>query len=268
MDSNAAGDEPVTGETILETRNLGKRFGYFAANSGINVRIAAGELRAVIGPNGAGKTTFFNTIAGTIEASEGEIVFKGQPITRLDGPARVGLGIAKAFQTANIYPDQTVHQNVRLAALARIQGPFALNVFARSTRLAAVDTIADEALAAVDLEAAGARRAGDLSHGDKKRLDIALALATQPHVLLLDEPVAGMSLEESHKMERLIRALAGRITVVIIEHDMDLIMGISDAITVLHQGRVIADGTPAQIRANAIVQEAYLGGHVDEEIGG
>jgi ABC-type branched-subunit amino acid transport system ATPase component len=172
-------------------------------------------------------------------------------------------GIAKAFQTANVYPDETVLQNCRLAALAHAQGGFALEVFRSSRRLAAVDTTAYEALALVDLEASADVRAGDLSHGDKKRLDIAVALATKPQILLLDEPVAGMSIEEVRKTDALIRALAKKMTVLIIEHDMHMIMGISDSITVLHQGKILAEGTPAEIRANARVQEAYLGGHVE-----
>ena len=250
-------------EPILETRNLGKRFGHFAANADIDFRVTAGELRAVIGPNGAGKTTFFNLIAGTTEATDGEILFRGKPVTKLDGPARVRLGVAKAFQTANIYPEQSVRQNARLAGTL---GAFSLDVFRLSTRLRGVDELADEALAAVDLQSVANVRSGDLSHGDKKRLDIALALATKPDVLLLDEPVAGMSLEESRKTKDLIRSLAGGITVLLIEHDMDLIMGISDAITVLHGGKILAEGTPAEIRANPLVRDAYLGGHSNAEM--
>jgi len=218
----------------------------------------------VIGPNGAGKTTFFNVLAGIAQASAGEIYFKGQAITKLSGPRRVARGIAKAFQTANLYPDDSVFQNVRLAALARVQGSFALEPFRRSRRLGDVETLASGALEQVDLLGLADERAGDLSHGDKKRLDIALALATQPELLLLDEPVAGMSIEEVHKTDRLIRALAKRMTVLIIEHDMDLIMGISDSITVLHQGKILAQGSPAEIRASRVVQEAYLGGHADD----
>jgi branched-chain amino acid transport system ATP-binding protein len=250
-------------EALLETKGLGKKFGHFAANSGIDFAVRAGELRAVIGPNGAGKTTFFNVLAGITQPSEGEIYFKGEPISKLSGPWRVARGIAKAFQTANIYPDESVFQNVRLAALARVQGSFALEPFRTSRRLREVDTLAGEALELVDLQALARERAGDLSHGDKKRLDIALALATKPEILLLDEPVAGMSIEEVHKTDRLIRGLAKQMTVLIIEHDMDLIMGISDSITVLHQGKVLAEGSPAEIRANRVVQEAYLGGHED-----
>jgi len=251
-------------ETVLSTRGLTKRFGNFAANSDIDFAVAPGELRAVIGPNGAGKTTLFNMLAGTISISDGEIRFKGNPINRLSGPQRVAAGIAKAFQTANLYADQTVIQNCRLAALANVQGSFALELFRASSRLAKVDHMAREALQLVDLDALADVRAGDLSHGDKKRLDIAVALATQPEVLLLDEPVAGMSIEEVQKTDQLIRALAKRMTVLIIEHDMDMIMGISDSITVLHQGRILAEGTPAQIRANPQVQEAYLGGHSED----
>jgi ABC-type branched-subunit amino acid transport system ATPase component len=250
-------------DAILSTSELGKKFGNFAANSDIDFSVREGELRAVIGPNGAGKTTFFNLLSGLLNATGGTIRFKDQDITRLPGPQRVERGIAKAFQTANIYPDETVLQNCRLAALAKVQGSFAPEFFRASRRLSAVDEIALEALSLVDLSSLAEQRAGDLSHGDKKRLDIALALATRPQILLLDEPVAGMSIEEVHKTDQLIRALAKRMTVLIIEHDMDLIMGISDSITVLHQGRVLAQGTPVEIRSNLAVQQAYLGGYAE-----
>ena len=253
-------------DAILETNSLGKSFGHFAANAEIDFRVAPGELRAVIGPNGAGKTTFFNLLAGTIAATAGTIAFKGRDVTRTSGTRRVHLGIAKAFQTANLYPDQTVLQNCRLAALAHVQGPFALQVIRRSGRLGDVDTRAAHALARLELGDVADVRAGDLSHGDKKRLDIAVALATEPEILLLDEPVAGMSKDEARKTELLIRKLASEMTVLIIEHDMEMIMGLSDSITVLHQGRVLATGTPAQIRDNAKVQEAYLGGHSESEL--
>jgi len=251
----------------LETKGLSKLFGAFAANKDIDFSVRAGELRAVIGPNGAGKTTFFNVIAGTIPASEGQIFFNGADVTKTRGSWRVHLGIAKAFQTANFYPNETVIQNCRLAALAHVQGEFALHLFARSSRLAEVDRLASQALEELDLSSVCGVRAGDLSHGDKKRLDIAIALATQPQILLLDEPVAGMSIDESRKTDSLIRRLAQRITVIIIEHDMDLIMGLAETITVMHQGRILAQGTPAEIRANQRVQEAYLGGHA-ESLGG
>jgi branched-chain amino acid transport system ATP-binding protein len=252
-------------EAVLETKKLGKRFGHFAANSDIDFSVNAGELRAVIGPNGAGKTTFFNMLAGLAPATDGDIYFKGRRITQLSGPQRVARGIAKAFQTANVYPDETVFQNCRLAALARSQGSFALEVFRTSRHIKEVDAHAAEALELLDLSSLGDERAGDLSHGDKKRLDIAVALATKPELLLLDEPVAGMGIEEVRKTDRLIRGLAKRMTVLLIEHDMDMIMGISDSITVLHQGRILAEGTPAEIRANPRVQEAYLGSHVEDE---
>lgn len=251
---------------ILETKGLGKRFGAFAANSDIDFSVNEGELRAVIGPNGAGKTTFFNLLSGYAQATEGEIFFRGERITAVTGPRRVRRGIAKAFQTANVYPDESVLQNCRFAALAHEQGGFSLQVFRTSRRLDAVDTTAHEALAFVDLESVADVRAGDLSHGDKKRLDIAVAIATKPQILLLDEPVAGMSIEEVRKTDALIRALAKKMTVLIIEHDMNMIMGISDSISVLHQGKILAEGTPAEIRANARVQEAYLGGHTEGHV--
>jgi branched-chain amino acid transport system ATP-binding protein len=253
----------VNGDAILETRGLGKSFGHFAANSDIDFRVAAGELRAVIGPNGAGKTTFFNLLAGVAAPTAGTIAFKGSDITHVRGQRRVHLGLAKAFQTANIYPDDSVLQNCRLAALANVQGTFSWQMLRGSRHLANVDTIARAALERVDLGGVAAHRAGDLSHGDKKRLDIAIALATEPQILLLDEPVAGMSKDEARKTEGLVRALASQMTVLIIEHDMEMIMGISDSITVLHQGRVLTTGTPAEIRADQRVQDAYLGGHAE-----
>jgi ABC-type branched-subunit amino acid transport system ATPase component len=253
---------------ILETKGLGKSFGAFAANADIDFSVAPGELRAVIGPNGAGKTTFFNMLSGTTDATSGTISFKGGDVTRLSGTRRVHLGIAKAFQTANIYAEQTVFQNCRLAALARAQGVFALELVRRSVRHRAVDELAERAIAQLELGSVAHVRSGDLAHGDKKRLDIAIALATQPEILLLDEPVAGMSRDEARKTETLVRKLADRMTVLIIEHDMDMIMGISDSITVLEGGRVLADGTPAEIRANQRVQDAYLGGHSEVEIDG
>jgi branched-chain amino acid transport system ATP-binding protein len=253
-------------EPILQTTGLGKRFGHFAANADIAFAVEPGELRAVIGPNGAGKTTFFNLLAGITTPTQGMIHYRGRDITHAAGQRRVRLGIAKAFQTANVFADQTVEHNVRLAALARVQGPFALEVFRRSRRLDRVAEIAAAALERVDLVGVAHLRSGDLSHGDKKRLDIAIALATQPDILLLDEPVAGMSIDESRRTAALIKKLAAQMTVLIIEHDMEMIMGISDSITVLHQGRVLAGGTPAEVRANPIVQEAYLGGHSQAEI--
>ncbi len=252
-------------EPILRTTGLSKCFGHFDANSDIDFSVQEGELRAVIGPNGAGKTTFFNVLSGLVAPTGGDIYFKGSRITALAGPRRVERGIAKAFQTANVYPDETVVQNCRLAALARVQGTFRLELFRPSTRLAEIDEIADEALELTDLQTLAHAPAGDLSHGDKKRLDIAIALATKPQILLLDEPVAGMSLDEMRKTDHLIRGLAKRMTVLLIEHDMDMIMGISDSITVLHQGKILAEGTPAAVRANARVQEAYLGGHAEIE---
>jgi branched-chain amino acid transport system ATP-binding protein len=255
----------MSDNAILATRGLGKSFGHFAANADIDFAVQPGEVRAVIGPNGAGKTTFFNLLAGVTPASVGTIAFDGGDVTHTSGQHRVRLGIAKAFQTANIYPEATVLQNCRLAALARVTGPFTFQLLRGSARLKNVDAFAHDALERVDLSGVAAVRAGDLSHGDKKRLDIAVALATQPKILLLDEPVAGMSKDEARKTEALVRKLAATMTVLIIEHDMEMIMGISDSITVLHQGRVLATGTPDEIRADQRVQDAYLGGHTEGE---
>jgi len=252
--------------SIIETFKLGKFFGHFGAVRDVDFRVDPGELRAVIGPNGAGKTTFFNLLSGTIAPTAGTMNYKGRDVSRLSGTKRVHLGIAKAFQTASLYSDQTVRQNCRLAALARVQGPFRLQVLRRSTRLDDIDALAERALSRLDLSGVADVRAGDLSHGDKKRLDIAIALATQPQILLLDEPVAGMSKDEARKTEALIRKLSTEMTVLVIEHDMEMVMGLSDSITVLHQGTVLATGTPAEIQANPRVQEAYLGGHSEAEL--
>jgi ABC-type branched-subunit amino acid transport system ATPase component/ABC-type branched-subunit amino acid transport system permease subunit len=252
--------------SIIETLGLGKSFGHFAAVRDVDFHVNAGELRAVIGPNGAGKTTFFNLLSGTITPTRGSINFKGRDVSGMSGTSRVHLGIAKAFQTASLYPDQTVRQNCRLAALATVQGPFALQVVRRSTRLDDVDALAERAMERLELTGVADTRAGNLSHGDKKRLDIAIALATEPQILLLDEPVAGMSKDEARKTEALIRKLSTEMTVLVIEHDMEMVMGISDSITVLHQGTVLATGTPAEIRDNPRVQEAYLGGHSEAEL--
>jgi branched-chain amino acid transport system permease protein len=252
--------------SIIETFKLGKLFGHFPAVRDVDFKVDPGELRAVIGPNGAGKTTFFNLLSGTIAPTSGTINYKGRDVSRVSGTSRVHLGIAKAFQTASLYPDQTVRQNCRLAALARVQGPFALQVLRRSTRLDDVDALAERAMDRLELIGVADVRAGDLSHGDKKRLDIAIALATQPQILLLDEPVAGMSKDEARKTEALIRKLSTEMTVLVIEHDMEMVMGLSDTITVLHQGTVLATGTPQQIRDDPRVQEAYLGGHSAAEV--
>ena len=221
---------------MIQTHGLGKSYGHFAANADIDFSVAPGELRAVIGPNGAGKTTFFNMLSGTTEPTSGTIIFKGNDVTRLSGTRRVHLGIAKAFQTANIYPEQTVRQNCRLAALAHVQGAFALETVRRSA-VSPPSTNSPNGRSSNSNSANVADvRSGDLAHGDKKRLDIAIALATEPEILLLDEPVAGMSRDEARKTEALVRKLASSMTVLIIEHDMDLIMGISDSITVLEAG--------------------------------
>ena len=193
-------------------------------------------MRAVIGPNGAGKTTFFNVLAGLASRERRTIFFKGRDITRMPGPQRVAQRDRQSVSDRKHLSRGDRLENVRLAALARVQGAFAPEFLRRSGRLERVDEIAHDALEQLELRTSPAVRAGSLSHGDKKRLDIAVALATEPEILLLDEPVAGMSIEEVRKTEALMRALAKEMTVLLIEHDMDLIMGISDSITVLASG--------------------------------
>jgi branched-chain amino acid transport system ATP-binding protein len=222
----------------------------------VSVRVRRGELRSIIGPNGAGKTTFFRLISGEMPPTEGRILFDGRDITGLPQHTVARLGISKSYQITNVFPHLTVHENVRVAA----QGPArAFDFWSQARRLAAVRERAQALLGAVGLGRKGGLLAAHLSHGEKRHLEIAIALATEPALLLLDEPTAGMSPEETDETMSLIRQLAEGRTIVLVEHKMKVVMKISDRITVLHQGQVLAEGSPDEIRANALVQQTYLG---------
>src|SRR5262245_170790 len=247
----------MAGAVLLETEQLSRAFGSLIAVDRVDVSVRRGELRSIIGPNGAGKTTFFRLISGEMAPTSGRIRFKGRDITGLPQHAVARLGIAKSYQITNVFPHLSVLENVRVAG----QGPGrAFDFWSRADRLPAVRQRAEALLERVGLGGKAGMPAAHLSHGEKRHLEIGIALASDPELLLLDEPTAGMSPEETDESTRLIRALAADRTVVLVEHKMKVVMNMSDRITVLHQGRVLADGTPDEIRANAAVQQTYLGG--------
>ncbi len=248
--------KPANGSApLLESRGLTMRFGGLTAVDAVDFQVRPGELRAVIGPNGAGKTTFFNMLTGVLPPTDGQILFQGQDITALPAHAVSRLGIARSYQVTNIFADLTVLENVRIAAQSRVT---TYNLWANADRLVAVNERAATILALLGLADKRNLLAGALSHGEQRYLEIGIALATEPAFLLLDEPTAGMSPEETKRTAEFIRSIAGSVTIVLVEHDMEVVMGVSDRITVLNYGRVLAEGTPAEIRENADVRRVYL----------
>jgi ABC-type branched-subunit amino acid transport system ATPase component/ABC-type branched-subunit amino acid transport system permease subunit len=243
------------GEPLLQTVGLTKLFGGLTAVNRVDFAVRRGELRAVIGPNGAGKTTFFNVLTGVLPASQGRILFKGRDVTRLSTHAVSRLGVARSYQITNIFGDLSVFENLRIAAQSRVTH---YRCWGNAGRLAPVNARAEEMLQLLGLGAKRDVRAVELSHGEQRYLEIGIALATDPDFLLLDEPTAGMSPEETRRTAEFIRKLAGRVTIVLVEHDMEVVMGISDRITVLNYGEVLAEGTPDEIRQNADVRRVYL----------
>jgi ABC-type branched-subunit amino acid transport system ATPase component/ABC-type branched-subunit amino acid transport system permease subunit len=240
---------------LLESQGLTKIFGGLTAVNRVDFQVRQGELRSVIGPNGAGKTTFFNLLTGVLPSTAGRILFKGRDITRLPAHAVARLGVARSYQVTNIFGDLSVFENLRIAAQSRVTH---YRCWGRADRLAPVNRRAEELLALLDLGAKRHVRGAELSHGEQRYLEIGIALATDPDFLLLDEPTAGMSPEETQRTAAFVRTLAGRVTIVLVEHDMEVVMGISDRITVLNYGQVLAEGTPAEIRGNAEVRRVYL----------
>jgi branched-chain amino acid transport system ATP-binding protein len=245
-------------EPLLDVQDLGMRFGDFRALSSVALRIAPGALHTVIGPNGAGKTTLFNTLTGRLSPTEGRVAFAGQDVTRTPAHRRVHLGMARSFQVTNIFQDMTVAENLRLAVQAvqrRQPWVFWRGIGRHAEGAEKVATL----LATVGLAPRATARAGDLPHGGQRALEIGMALASGPRLLFLDEPLAGMGIDDVHRTKEMIRALAPDVTVVLIEHNMRVVLDISDRITVLAQGQVIAEGPPSAIRTDAAVRDAYLG---------
>jgi branched-chain amino acid transport system ATP-binding protein len=244
---------------ILETKTLSKTFGALTAVDGISLGIEAGTLHSIIGPNGAGKTTLFNLLTGTYRPSSGSIFFDGRDITGTPAHRVAHLGLARSFQRTNVFPAFSLLDNVWVAAFACGASWKGL-AWRRTDRYPEVRARALAALADVGLAEKAEQPVREISHGEQRQLELAIALAAAPRVLLLDEPAAGLSPEETKKLVALVRALKGRYTIVLIEHKMDIIMSVSDRISVMHFGSLIAQGTPAEIQRNPEVRRAYLGG--------
>jgi branched-chain amino acid transport system ATP-binding protein len=242
----------------LQIRGLTKRFGGVLASDGISLDVPAGELHAIIGPNGAGKSTLIGQLAGEISPDAGQIFFNGRDITRLPTHHRSALGLARSFQITSLFLDFTVLDNVALAVQAHTGHSFRFWRAARSDLK--LRGPAQAALARVGLERRADVVCANLSHGEHRQLEIAMALATGARMFLLDEPMAGIGLDESARMIALLRELKREQTILLIEHDMDAVFRLADRITVLVDGRVIASGAPDDIRADTAVREAYLGG--------
>jgi len=245
---------------MLEVRALTKQFGALRASDGIDFDVAEGETHAVIGPNGAGKTTFISQLAGNLRPDSGRVRFAGADITALPAPRRARLGLARSFQITSVYPDFSVLHNVALAIQAHSGHSFRFWRDARSD-----PALIEPARKVLDNLGLGGRSdvlAVNLSHGEQRQLEVAIALATAPRLLLLDEPMAGMGIEESQRMIALLASLKRRHTIILVEHDMDAVFRLADRISVLVYGRVIATGTPEEIRMNEEVRKAYLGEEV------
>jgi len=241
---------------ILEAKHISKSFGRFKALQDVSTRFMPGTLTAIIGPNGAGKSTFFNVLSGAFAPTGGQVLFNGQDITGLPQHEFARLGISKSFQITNIFKQLSVHENVRVAA----QMQTTRYNFLRSakTYVKPMD-IADQVLQRVNLSHLSHKTSGDLAHGQQRALELAMALACNPQLLLLDEPTAGMSPEETLVMMDLIRDLADERTVILVEHKMKLIMGLCNRIIVLHHGEFLAEGSPEEIQSNTEVRRVYLG---------
>jgi branched-chain amino acid transport system ATP-binding protein len=244
---------------MLETRSLTVRFGGHVAVNDVSCAFQPGTLTAIVGPNGAGKTTYFNLISGQLRATGGAVIFNGQDITSLGADRRTRLGIGRAFQLTNLFPNLTVLENVRLAVQARrFTG---IDLFSMAKRHRELIDEAQSHLARVALAARAASQAADLSHGDQRKLEVALMLALKPQVFMFDEPTAGMSVDEVPVLLDLIDDIKrdGDKTILLVEHKMDVVRRLADRIIVLHNGTLVADGDPETVVALPIVQEAYLG---------
>ena len=244
--------------TLLEARGIVKRYGKFTALGGVDLTVRPNTVHSVIGPNGAGKTTLFHMLTGTKNVSEGRIVFDGHDVTHESDYRRVRRGMARSFQVTSLFLSLPVRENLRLA----VQGvsPIeALNCWHAPTGWRAHADVVDEVLQRLGITHLADTPAGALSHGQQRRLEIGMALATHPKAIFLDEPTSGMGIDDLQDMKRLIRSLRDQHTVVLIEHNMDIVMDISDVVTVMQLGRVLVEGSPAEVRSDERVRAAYLG---------
>lgn len=252
--SPAAG-RGAASDPILKTELLTVRFGGLAALSQVNFEVQRDEVRAIIGPNGAGKSTFFNCLTGVLRPTAGRILFNGEEITGLPSNMISQKGIARSYQITNIMPNATVLENVRIAAQSRRH---AWNMVRHHSVFRDIMEKAETALDSVGLLSKAEELAANLSHGEQRNLEIGIALATEPALLCLDEPTAGMSAAETAETMHLVQRIAKQHTILIVEHDMDVVMELADRITVLHYGSILAEGTPEEIQENPKVLEVYL----------
>ncbi len=247
---------------LLATDDLTKQFAGLTAVDSVSLSVESGETRAIIGPNGAGKSTLINCITGMLEPTSGSVTFKGDDITGMDSHDIVQRGISRSFQTASIFPGMTVWDNVQIAAFSAEHGSFRFNFLRSRDTFTQVEALTEEILDAVELLGDADVTAANLPYGDKRRLEIAIGLASEPDLMFMDEPTAGMSPDETNQtvdlLERLKEDLG--LTIVLVEHDMEVIFRVSDRIVVLHRGKVIADGPPDEVQGDPQVQDAYLGG--------
>jgi branched-chain amino acid transport system ATP-binding protein len=250
----------MSGDVIFEAINLRKQFGALAAVDDVSIQVRRGSLHAIIGPNGAGKTTLFNLMSGNLKPTSGRVLFKGRDITREPVHRTIHYGIGRSFQITNIFPSLTVFENIRLAAQALGKDNF--KFWRASAYFRRYEERTWAVIEQVGLSARAHHAARTLPHGDQRKLELGVILAPDPEVLMLDEPTAGMASEQVPELIALIQGIqkAGSKTIMLVEHNMNVVMNVSDMITVMHMGRVLAEGAPAAIAANKEVQTAYLGG--------
>lgn len=253
---------------LLETRELVRVFGGLRAVDGVSMRVKAHTLHTIIGPNGAGKTTFFNLLSGNIRPTSGKVIYKGRDITEMPAYRRVHIGIGRSFQITNVFPNLTVLENVRLAAQA--VGGDNYKLWRHFRHFRAYEERAWAILQQVGLDDRAELPARSLPHGGKRKLELGILLAADPDLLLLDEPTAGMAREEIPMLMEVIQSVrqSGNKTIILVEHKMDLVMNVSDRISVMHQGQLLAEGTPLEIAGNPTVQKAYLGDLYGDLTGG
>ena len=242
------------------TKGLTKRYAGLLANSDIDFSVEQGELRGIIGPNGAGKSTFFKMLTCEVHPTSGTITFEGRDITGLEVTEVCQTGLTKSYQVNQLFNRLTARQNIVISALAEKRGPFRLDLLRDPAHIPEVDDLVDHTLDLVELTSRADVPVSDLAYGEKRRLEIGLALATSPSLLLLDEPLAGMSPRERVETVKLLKSISRGRTTIIIDHDMDALFELVERVTVLQEGRILVEGTPDEIKGNAIVREAYLGG--------
>jgi len=243
--------------TLLEAKGLTKTFGALTAVNNVDLTVEKGVIHSIIGPNGAGKTTLFNLLAGVYQATSGTIIFQGRDITSSKLFTRSRIGVGRSFQITSIFPELTVRENVRLSV--QLNGKKNFSMLRKASDMKEVEEKTTTILDEMELREFEDQKAGTIPYGSQRSLDVAIALATEPILLLLDEPTSGMTPEDIYKMIALIKRISERYNVILIEHHMNVVMSISDKITVLHLGKIIAEGTPDFIKGNEEVKRAYLG---------